>query len=133
MTKQLNTRIQLKHDFENNWCTASSMGFVPKSGEIIIYDQEADSDGNRLTIDNKFAEPEKIGRFTYYTYPRMKIGDGVHVVEELPFSGGMSQVFAAQDAAPSNTNLLWIDTTEVSGGLKYYNGVEWVTVPVRFA
>lgn len=32
--------------------------------------------------------------------------------------------------APTNTNLLWIDT---SAGLKYHNGTEWVIVPVAWS
>ena len=40
--------------------------------------------------------------------------------------------FAVSDAAPDNTNLLWIDTNTTTGGLKYYNGSEWVHVPVAY-
>ena len=38
-------------------------------------------------------------------------------------------VWFAGTEAPENTKLFWIDTDPVSGGLKYYNGVEWVPVP----
>ena len=41
-------------------------------------------------------------------------------------------VFSAGTTAPSNTKLLWIDTTATTGGLKYYNGSAWVHVPVAF-
>jgi hypothetical protein len=41
--------------------------------------------------------------------------------------------FVAQSETPSNTNVLWIDTTPTTGGLKYYDGTSWVTVPVRFS
>lgn len=47
-------------------------------------------------------------------------------------SGGLTQVFHAGTSAPSNTNLLWIDTNSTSGGLKYYNGTSWVHVPVAY-
>lgn len=40
--------------------------------------------------------------------------------------------FVAQTTPPDNTALLWIDTNP-DGGLKYNNGSEWVTVPVRFS
>lgn len=40
--------------------------------------------------------------------------------------------FVASDTNPTNTNVLWIDTSE-NGGLKYHNGTDWVTVPVRFS
>lgn len=33
---------------------------------------------------------------------------------------------------PDNTSLLWIDTNAGTGGLKYYNGTEWVHVPVAY-
>jgi len=40
--------------------------------------------------------------------------------------------FSAGTSAPTNTKLLWIDTTANTGGLKYYNGSAWVHVPVAF-
>lgn len=58
--KTLNTRVQLKHDTQENWNAA--VNFIPKNGEVIIYDP----DGN-------------------YSFPRMKVGDGETVVTELPF------------------------------------------------
>lgn len=59
--KTLNTRIIHKHDTEANWSKATS--FIPKLGELIVYD-----------IDEN------------YTYERFKIGDGVTLVSELPFA-----------------------------------------------
>lgn len=59
--KKFNARIVHKHDIEANWLKATN--FIPKQGEIIIYD-----------ID------------TNYTYERMKIGDGKTVVSSLPFA-----------------------------------------------
>ena len=41
-------------------------------------------------------------------------------------------IFVAGGTAPSNTKLLWIDTNASTGGLKYYNGTAWVTVPVGY-
>lgn len=35
-------------------------------------------------------------------------------------------------SAPDNTNLLWVDTTATTGGLKYYDGAAWKHVPVAF-
>jgi hypothetical protein len=58
--KRINGRIVLKHDIESNWNLAT--GFTPMAGEIIIYD-----------IDEN------------YDYTRMKIGDGTHNVNALPF------------------------------------------------
>ena len=54
-------RIIQKHDIEANWNLAT--GFIPKQGEIIVYD-----------IDEN------------YTYERFKIGDGVTNVNDLPFA-----------------------------------------------
>lgn len=58
--KNINSRIQHKHDTEANWNKATN--FIPKQGELIVYD-----------IDEN------------YDYQRIKIGDGVTNVNELPF------------------------------------------------
>lgn len=58
--KEFNTRITHKHDTESNWITATT--FIPLAGELIIYDPDA-----------------------IYDYMRVKIGDGVHTVDALPF------------------------------------------------
>lgn len=58
--KIFQSRIQLKHDIEENWSKATN--FIPKVGEIIIYD-----------ID----ENNSIARF--------KIGDGITNINSLPF------------------------------------------------
>ena len=60
--KTLNTRIIHKHDTEINWSKATN--FIPKKGEIIIYDK-----------DNN------------YNYERIKVGDGTTLVNNLPFYG----------------------------------------------
>ena len=57
--KIFHTRIVHKHDIESNW---NSIDFIPKQGEIIIYD-----------ADNN------------YTYERLKIGDGATSINSLPF------------------------------------------------
>lgn len=58
--KSIKSRLVHKHDLESNWNKA--VNFIPKSGEIIIYD-----------IDNK------------NECPRIKIGDGKTLVSKLPF------------------------------------------------
>lgn len=60
VTKTFKTRIIQKHDTEANWQKATS--FVPKKGEIIVYD-----------IDSN------------HNYERIKIGDGEHIPNDLPF------------------------------------------------
>lgn len=59
--KTFNTRIVHKHDTEANWLKA--VNFIPKQGEIIVYD-----------IDGT------------YNYERFKIGDGKTSVSALPFA-----------------------------------------------
>ena len=58
--KTLKTRIIHKHDTESNWNKATN--FIPKQGEIIVYD-----------IDSN------------HNYERIKIGDGATNVNNLPF------------------------------------------------
>lgn len=58
--KQINGRIVHKHDIEANWNKA--INFIPKNGEIIIYDPDSN-----------------------YSYARVKVGDGTTKVTSLPF------------------------------------------------
>ena len=60
--KTLNTRIIHKHDTAEHWESATN--FIPKQGEIVVYD-----------IDEN------------YSYERFKIGDGITNVNNLPFNG----------------------------------------------
>lgn len=45
----------------------------------------------------------------------------------------VTDIYVAGTTAPSNTKLLWIDTTASTGGLKYYNGSAWTHVPVAWS
>ena len=58
--KNISSRIIHKHDAEANWNKATN--FIPKAGEIIVYDRDEN-----------------------YTYERIKIGDGVTAVANLSF------------------------------------------------
>lgn len=58
--KEFNTRIVHKHDIQANW--EKAVGFIPKQGELIVYDADEN-----------------------YDYQRIKIGDGVKNVNALPF------------------------------------------------
>lgn len=60
MANTINTRIQNKHDTEVNWTKATN--FIPKQGEIIVYDKDGTMDIERI-----------------------KVGDGVSTVNNLPF------------------------------------------------
>ena len=57
--KEIKARVLLKHDTAANWDSASKNGFKPKVAEPIFYD---DKNG-------------------------LKVGDGVHTPNELPFTG----------------------------------------------
>lgn len=58
--KNIKSRIIHKHETEANWLLATN--FIPKQAEVIVYD-----------IDDN------------YDYERIKIGDGVQNVNDLPF------------------------------------------------
>lgn len=84
--KVFQSRIQLKHDIEENWLKATN--FVPKEGEIIIYDIDANN---------------PIARF--------KIGDGTTKVNELPFVSHhkivsyLPQVLTEEEKAQARENI----------------------------
>ena len=56
----IKSRVVFKHDIEANWTQA--INFVPKKGELILYDPDGNCD-----------------------YTRIKIGDGSTKVSSLPF------------------------------------------------
>ena len=64
--KKITSRIQQKHDVAANWAKATN--FIPKKGEIIIYDAEHNASGE---------ETQAV---------RFKIGDGSKTVNNLPFA-----------------------------------------------
>lgn len=86
--KNMNARIQHKHDIEANWNKA--LNFIPKIGEIIVYDIDENCD-----------------------YSRLKVGDGVTKVGDLEFVKASSYV--VQSEAPSDTSVIWVDTDDNSG------------------
>lgn len=67
----LETRIQLKRDTTDNWNNAQ--GFIPKSGEVIIY-----TDYEKITKD-------VAGKTVEIDVPNIKIGTGNGYVQDLPF------------------------------------------------
>ncbi len=56
----LKARVINKHDIESNWSLATN--FIPKQGEIIVYDKDGEHD-----------------------YVRIKVGDGTTLVNDLDF------------------------------------------------
>ena len=83
--KQINTRISQKHDFESKWLLKTN--FIPYSGEIIVYDQETDVNGNVLTGAYVTGTTLPNSRTEAIPYARIKIWDGTTVVSNLPFIG----------------------------------------------
>lgn len=89
--KNIKSRIIHKHDVESNWLLATN--FTPKQGEIIVYDVDSN-----------------------YNYERLKIGDGEHNVNDLPFS--IDNLTAddldiyVQDTEPTDAEdgAIWVDT-----------------------
>lgn len=76
MNKEIFSRIQHKHDTKEHWALAAN--FVPKLGEIIIYDPDEpvyyyDDDGEEQLVPGIFP------------YSRFKIGDGKKTVSQLGF------------------------------------------------
>ena len=89
-TQKILTRIAQKHDLEVRWL--SNPNFVPMQGELIIYDAEVDTEGNTLDLPVDRVEP--------YTYERLKIGDGITAVNDLPFCVQQSDFSQNNSSAP---------------------------------
>lgn len=70
--KMLNTRIQQKHDIEANWSKA--VNFIPKIGEIIVYDPDEN-----------------------HAAARIKIGDGVKTIIELAFIDDAAKIILLKE------------------------------------
>lgn len=92
-------RMQQKRDITTNWQMAPN--FVPKPGEIIVYgDKEKD----------KYLDPT--------TPSRIKVGDGITPVGELP---GISGELYVQEQEPTNAGegALWVspDNTQINPGI----------------
>lgn len=77
----------IMHKTAAEWALMSD--YIPALGELIIFD-----------IDND------------YNYERIKIGNGVSLIEELPFTTNIH----IQDTPPVGASFgaLWIDTSEIS-------------------
>lgn len=77
------TRIIHKHDVEENWLKATA--FIPKKGEIIVYDPDDD-----------------------HASARLKIGDGTTLVSDLPFI--MSQSSDSSGDGSTGTEFAQVQT-----------------------
>lgn len=68
----LKARVIHKHDIASNWALA--INFIPKQGEIIVYDRDE-----------------------VYNYERLKIGDGETVVSALPFAHDYLELITVEE------------------------------------
>ena len=55
---------------------------------------------------------------------------GVTSSVQAQLNAKMDSVIHYGVTSPSNTKLLWLDTNQDTGGLKYYNGSAWIHVPM---
>ena len=103
--KTLKTRIIHKHDTESNWLKATS--FIPKQGELIVYD-----------IDDT------------HNYERFKIGDGKTLVSALPFADTTYEeatstaagLMSAADKTKLDSNVVTLDGEQTITGNKSFSG-----------
>ena len=72
--KELKARIVHKHDISDHWDLAEN--FVPKQGELIIYDDRTLKQSGDTLVTDQIVD----------TRVRYKIGDGVTTVSLLPFA-----------------------------------------------
>lgn len=95
-------RILHKHDTQKNWDKA--VNFIPKISELIVYDADDDC-----------------------AYPRLKIGDGVTKVKELPFvlyselnsiTSSVTDIFNYLYSEIETTNTSLTDVKETSNNAK---------------
>lgn len=92
-------KIKLKHDTEANWLKATT--FKPLEGELIIYD-----------VDST------------HSAPRFKVGDGVKVVGDLPFTD--------KDFAKLGENNTFTATNKFEGSSTQFSGRAYFSGSVDF-
>ena len=82
---KIKTRIVHKHDTQENWDKA--VNFIPLKGELIFYDPDA-----------------------LYPFTRLKVGDGINKVSDLPFIQRDIYVQPDEPAAALDGSI-WFDTS----------------------
>ena len=99
--KNIKSRIVHKHDTEENWLKA--VNFIPKHGELIIYDKDAN-----------------------YDYVRLKIGDGVTNVNSLFFTDTyLIEQIGDIEATAENAYQGVLSIEDSLGGISLSNHVEY--------
>ena len=87
--KIINSRVIQKHDTEENWLKA--VNFVPKKGELIVYDADAT-----------------------YDHERFKICDGVTLVGNLPFQFDRDEYYGPTKRTANIVTANSLDNTEIA-------------------
>lgn len=91
--KEILSRVQFMHDVEANWLSKKP-NFIPKSGEIVIYDRED------LEMDGALP-PLPSERTSRYSSSRYIVGDGITPLKDLSFS--VSNVFTEEEKTKLST------------------------------
>ena len=73
-----------------------------------------------------------LGYLTLHADPTNNLHAATKQYVDAKTASIVTDIWYAGSSAPTNTKLLWIDTTATVGGLKYYNGSSWVHVPVAW-
>lgn len=82
----------------------------------------SDLNDNFDVIDEKLAS---VATKQYVDSAIAEATENIQIPSEQPFVVGTDE--------PMDNTKLWIDTTEDTGGLKYYDGTAWEPVPVSYA
>lgn len=104
--KTIQTRVRMKNDTEQNWSKA--INFIPLDGEIIVYDTDSN-----------------------HPRPRIKIGDGVTSVNNLPFLS--TDVTGVKGAAESEYRTGNINITKDDIGLNNVDNTTDAAKPISVA
>ena len=97
MNNTLKARIVHKHELERDWKEA--INFIPLQGEIIVYIPDST-----------------------HSYSRLKIGDGITPVNDLPFFGENKQQDWGNFVEPKQLNWSsFLDNTVVSSDVTWEN------------
>jgi len=96
--KRIYGRAVQKHDVEKNWIKATN--FIPMAGEVIVYDR-----------DDNVTDESLRGT---YSYERFKIGDGVTLVNQLPFADA-NKVDKVAGKGLSTNDYTTAEKTKLSG------------------
>lgn len=96
--KQINARVALKHDIEENWITAGEHDFCPMAGEVIIYDIE---EGVCSQLRYKIGRKDSNGQLIN--------------INDLPFETNL--YVGATEPVDAPVGFMWLDTSDEVGDI----------------